>query len=289
LTKGMQSLKAALRDAFARLVMAWTALRWSLRNLRGPGRPSGLGRPVVISLTSYPPRFKTLLPTLQSLLMQTVAADHVELWIAEADMAKLPESVLALRDAGLSIRSCPDLRSYKKIIPALAAHPDAIIVTADDDAYYWPDWLAELVAAYDPDKNEVLCHRAHQMVVDGSGNLTPYREWRFETPDNKASRSVFPTGLGGVMYRPGIFAGDIARKDLFQSLCPTADDVWLYWMASLNQARFRKVGTVKRFILWPGGQEVALFNHNVVGDDANDRQIRAMIEAYGLPAADGRA
>ena len=215
--------------------------------------------------------------------MQSVKPDHLELWVTDKDFAALPDAVLALRAHGLSIRTCVDLRSYKKIVPALAAHPGAIIVTADDDAHYPRTWLEELVNAYDPGAKEVLCHRAHEMKFRQSGRPTCYREWTFDTGDTAASRTIFPTGLGGVLYPPDVFIRDVTRRDLFEAYCPTADDVWLFWMASLNGARCRKIGPVRRFILWRGGQDVALCNDNLLGGDANDIQIDAMIAAYGVP------
>jgi hypothetical protein len=278
----IDAIKQLLRDAVSVATALWVSFRWYLqRNRRG--KPSGLDLPLVLSLTSYPPRFSTLALTLKSLLLQSIRPDYVELWVSHKDMASLPASVLALREHGLSIRSCADTRSYKKIIPALAAHPDAVIVTADDDAYYWPTWLEELVAAYDPDREEVLCHRGHRIVCRSDGLPAPYRTWEFDTGDVSASRATFPTGLGGVLYRPGIFLPDVVRDDLFQAYCPTGDDIWLFWMAALNGARFRKVGPARRFILWRGVQDVALYNQNALGSDRNDVQIAAMIQAYGFP------
>lgn len=278
----IEATKQVLRDVLSLATALWVMLRWRLHRDQ-QGRPSGLEHPLVLSLTSYPPRFSTLATTLKSLLMQSIRPDHVELWIADKDMAALPASVLALRQRGLSIRTCADTRSYKKIIPALTAHPDAVIVTADDDAYYWRTWLEQLVTAYDPNRKEVLCHRGHRIVCRSDGLPAPYRTWEFETKDVSASRSTFPTGLGGILYRPGIFLPDVVREDLFQTYCPTGDDIWLFWMASLNGARFRKVGPPRRFILWRGAQDVALYNHNVVGEDGNDVQIAAMVKAYGFP------
>ena len=217
--------------------------------------------------------------------MQTIKPDFLELWIAENDFDKLPAAVLALRDHGLLIKVCPDLRSYKKIIPALGQHPDALIVTADDDAYYWPTWLEELVDAYDPNVREVLCHRAHRMVVREGRCPAPYSDWVFDVADTAPSPTIFPTGVGGILYRPGIFMPEIVREELFQKYCPTNDDIWFYWMALLNGAKFRKVGPVRRITLWPRGQASALFNNNVLGASANDGMIAAMVAAYGFPLA----
>jgi hypothetical protein len=280
--RGFEAAKQVLRDALSEATALQVQLRW--QRLRGrQGKPSGLGHPLVLSLTSYPPRFPTLAATLKSLLMQSVRPDHLELWIADKDMAALPQAVLDLVAHGLTIRACSDLRSYKKIIPALSAHPDAAIVTADDDAYYWPTWLAELVAAYDPARREVICHRGHRIAFRGDGLPASYRTWKFDTSDTSLSLATFPTGLGGVLYPPGILPAEARREDLFRRYCPTGDDIWLFWMAALNGARFRKIGPVRRFILWRGGQDVALYNQNVVGEDGNDIQIAAMIEAYGFP------
>jgi len=105
-------------------------------------RPHGLSRRLVVSLTSFPGRFDTLMPTLESLLFQTMRPDAVQLWIAHEDVARLPDAVRQLEPLGLDVRACADMRSYKKIVPALAEEPESLIVTADDDIWYWPSWLS---------------------------------------------------------------------------------------------------------------------------------------------------
>jgi hypothetical protein len=105
--------------------------------------PHGLPGPLIISLTSYPARFSSLHLVLRALLSQSVAADRVILWLDPGDEDLLPR---AARLPGLEIRTCPNWRSYKKIVPTLLEAPEAYIVTADDDIYYRPDWLAGLVA-----------------------------------------------------------------------------------------------------------------------------------------------
>ena len=72
-----------------------------------------LDREVVVSLTSFPPRFSTLHLTLRTLLNQSVSPDRIVLWIAHQDMALLPRKVLALQTQGIEIRPCDDLRSFK--------------------------------------------------------------------------------------------------------------------------------------------------------------------------------
>lgn len=282
--------KVSVFERFGRLVRklvlpSVVRLRWWARGHR-PGRRTA-PRPVILTLTSYPPRFPTLALTLKSLLLQSLRPEATILWVAHDDFAKLPAAVLALQADGLTIRTTTDTRSYKKIIPAIEQFPQVSLVIADDDTYYWPSWLEELVAAATPGVREVLCHRAHRITLRPDGLPARYADWDEETPEQGPSRLLFPTGVGGVLYPPGIFAADVARQDLFTRYCPQADDVWLFWMASLAGARFRRVGPPRTFVTWLSSQNVSLLKSNVLDTDGNDRQIAAMIEAYGFPARDG--
>jgi hypothetical protein len=157
---------------------------------------------------------------------------------------------------------------------------DEFLVTADDDQYYEPNWLRELVAGYRPGRKEVVCARAHRILLDSTGMPVPYFQWQSKVSAGGDERLLFPTGVGGVLYEPGIFHADVTRVELFRNLCPTADDVWLYWMAAMNGARFRKVGSRRREITWPNSQQVSLLSLNIT---ANDEQIARMISHYGFP------
>ena len=240
---------------------------------------------VVVSLTSYPPRFGTLHLTLKSLLSQSLRAERIVLWIAHEDMDQLPASVTDLTAAGLEIVACDNLRSYKKMIPLLQQHSAAgrqvAVVTADDDIYYWRDWLRELVEARVPGKLEVICHRMHRIRLAADGALLPYNSWEFETTNTESSPLNFPTGIGGVLYPPGVFGPEVLNVERFTALCPRGDDIWFWWMAGANGATFRRVPRDNEIYCWEGSQEVALWKDNLVGK-YNDDQIAAMLGAYGL-------
>jgi hypothetical protein len=249
---------------------------------RRSDRPHVLSRPLVVSLTSYQARFPVLEKTLKCLLLQSIRPDHVVLWLSNEDVAKLPESILILSDLGLDIRGTKDLRSFTKIIPALDAFPDAFIVTADDDVYYWPTWLEELVEAHLRTGDPVICHRGHLILLGEDGHPAPYNRWHRGIRRGTVSPLLFPTGVMGVLYDPRIFYGDVTRSDIFQQLCPYADDVWLYWMYRLNAVTPRLVPCRHRVLEWQGGQEQNLRSSNV-GLSGNDTAINRMIENYGWP------
>jgi hypothetical protein len=270
-----------------------TNVAWVLA--RPTPRAHGLAAPLIVSLTSYPQRFKTLALTIKCLLSQTVAPDAVLLWIAEADREALPIDVLALQRAGLTIAYTQDLRSFKKIIPALRQYPDAFIATADDDVYYWPTWLEELVDAYSPANRDILCHRVNRIRLGADGLPLPYSQWDFEYKGAEASPLLFPTGVGGVLYPPGHLHPDVLDQATFRALCPSTDDAWLYWMALRGGSRFRRTelgrapaprrGSSSRFSMthWPGSQHVSLWRANVPQGGGNDEQIRNLIDRFGFP------
>ena len=97
---------------------------------------------IIVSLTSFPGRIHLVHKTIQTILLQSVKPDLVELWLAKEQFPNyekdLPNELTNLIQYGLKICWCSDYRSFKKLVPSLQEHPDAIIVTADDDVYYAP-------------------------------------------------------------------------------------------------------------------------------------------------------
>jgi protein O-GlcNAc transferase len=252
--------------------------RWSTKRA---ARRHPLPRRLVVSLTSYPQRFPTLHWTLKCLLSQSVAPDEVILCIAREDKARLPDEVLTLQDDGLTIKFSEDLGPYTKIVPALVQYPDAYVVTADDDIYYGPAWLEELVA-HERAGGEILCHRAHRIRIGSNGIPLAYQKWEYETRHKKPCSLIFPTGCGGVLYPPGVLHRDVMNTRLFRELCPSNDDVWLYWMMRRNGVVARRIGSRRLLPMWRGTQRAALWPVNVVGG-ANDKSVKAMTERFGCP------
>jgi hypothetical protein len=238
---------------------------------------------LIISLTSYAHRFNTIEATLRCLLSQSVSPDVVILWISKDDRNVLPQGVQNLRSSHFVIETTEDIRSYTKIIPCLQAAPKAFIVTADDDAYYPENWLETLVNRYNHHDNIVPCNRAHKIRVGEDGEMLSYADWEQETESQEASRYIFPTGVGGVLYKPGVFYSDVTNKERFQRLCPTADDVWLFWMSALNGNMSRTSGLQNRPVTWPSSQLTSLRTTNMPRGAGNDTQIANMRSAYGHP------
>lgn len=99
---------------------------------------------IVVSLTSWPPRFPNLTAVLDTIFNQTLPPDKVVLNLAFGD--ELPESVNDyLEQHNVEIFRVPDTKVYKKLIPTLRRYPDACVISIDDDWLYPKGMVEEFV------------------------------------------------------------------------------------------------------------------------------------------------
>lgn len=229
----------------------------------------------VISLTSIPPRFKGLGPTLRSLLHQ--GADAVRLYIPYA-YQRFPDwdGSLPVVPNGVTIcRTALDLGPATKVLPAARdlRGLDAQILFCDDDCICDEGWAKKLFDIQDRRPSEavaVYVRRAEGYVPNKVGNGgkrrakqlpieydVPYRFSRlltkiFRTKTFKRRPFVVPGygeiffGAAGVVVRPEFF-DDVAFDIPAEAWA--VDDVWLSanlarlgvriycpWMAALPEA-----------------------------------------------------
>lgn len=243
---------------------------------------------LIVSLTSYPARMYDLHLCLYSLLTQAEKPDKVILWLAPEQFpngeSDIPKKVLDLKQWGLEIRWCPDYRSFKKIIPALMAFPDDVIVTADDDLYYSPDWLAKLWNAYQKGGIGVYAHRCHHIKMK-NGEVTPYNAWEKCVTYSTPSYLNFPTSGGGVLYAPHSLHKDVLLIDKARQLCPQADDIWLWGMSVLAGNKVTLVDKPNNSIVYVNperevglNEDGTLWSTNKIGE--NDKQLEALLNEY---------
>ena len=199
---------------------------------------------LIVSLTSFPQRMYDIHFCLHSLLNQLLKPDKLILWLSEEEFPNkendLPESVLALKQRGLSIEWCKNnIKSYKKLIPALRKYPNDIIVTADDDIFYSEDWLEKLYNSYLEYPNCIHSHRAHEITFDFNNNINNYNNWKQCIVNTKESFLNFSTGAGGILYPPHTLHDDVTNEALFMKLCPLADDIWFWAMSVLKGTKIK--------------------------------------------------
>lgn len=190
---------------------------------------------IIVSLTSYPKRMYDVHLCIYSLLTQTLKPDAVILWLSRKQFPEgeknIPQRILDMKQWGLSIQWCDDYRSYKKIIPALKEFPNDVVITADDDLFYAPDWLQALYSGYQKsDGKSLIAHRCHKVLMQENA-IQPYTKWRKCIEDYSLSFYNFSTNGGGTLFPPGVLHDDATNYELASSLCPTGDDIWIWGMA----------------------------------------------------------
>lgn len=247
---------------------------------------------IIVSLTSFPARINEVAYTVYSLLHQTLKPDEIVLWLGHDKFANkerdLPEILLKMKDRGLTIKWCKDLRSYTKLVPSLKAYPNDIIVTADDDIYYDEDWLEKLYKSYLLYPDDIHCHRVHRITFGESDNILPYKEWRQCYLGYDATYQNFLTGVGGVLYPPHSLYKDVLKSSLFAKLAPLADDIWFWAMAVLQGTKIRSIkkGTTTLKYVNPDREYgltegATLASENVV-NGRNDEQLKNVVNYYPL-------
>lgn len=252
----------------------WATLLVYRPIIRGPRHK--VSTDLVVSLTSYPPRFRTLHRTLRCLLNQSVSPDHLILWIAHDDMMLLPASVRALEGYGLEIRATDDWRSLKKIGPALLAFPNAAIVTADDDLFYPRHWLKNLVAETN---YAIVTYRALDPRWEGD-HYASLRYW-----SGRTKKGLLASMSGsGTLFPPGALHPDVTNFELFAQLAPTCDDIWMAWHAARNGTETFNIADPTNVIAWENTIENSLSveNHGAFYEGGvHDALVKRMVAHYG--------
>lgn len=192
---------------------------------------------LIISFTSFPARINDVWQVVESLKRQSVLPEKIILWLSRDQFPEkkgIPEQLWNEVDELFEIRMVEgDIRSHKKFYYVMQEYPDKIFVTCDDDVYYHPDTLKNLVECSKKYPSCIIANTARHISYNNDGNLLPYKQWGSDVKPY-SSTNLMQIGIGGVLYPPQLLHEITLRKDLFLKLTPMADDIWLNCMARLK-------------------------------------------------------
>lgn len=198
---------------------------------------------IIVSLTSFPEAIPYAVQAIRSIIHGSLLPDKIILYL---DSWKYPDGILPLELETLKAE-CPffdvkfdpaNIRSYKKLIPALKDFPNDVIVTIDDDIAYHPDMLRRLIDLHKQLPHDIISHRVRKIQMN-----SPYRKWRkFKWYDFILKRIIhdrrsLQTGVGGVLYPPHSLDENMLDSDIFMKLAPTNDDIW-FWAAAVSKGTY---------------------------------------------------
>ena len=243
---------------------------------------------IIVSLTSFPAAIPYAVQAIRSILQGSLLPDKIVLYL---DTQKFPDGKLPAELETLKaecsifeVRFDPaEIRSYKKLIPALKDFPNDIIVTIDDDIAYHKDMLRNLIKVHNRLPNAIISHRVRKVMLNA-----PYKTWRkYKWYDFIFKRYIFDyhamqTGVGGVLYPPHALDENMLAPALFTALAPTNDDIW-FWTAAVSKGTYvvPVPGWHPKLIEIGKPGEFALKTVNLKpGDDRNREALEKILEHY---------
>ena len=243
---------------------------------------------VIVSLTSHGKRIYDVYLTVESLMQQTIKPNKIILWLAEDEFTldNIPVTLKKLQNRGLTIEFCEDIKSYKKLVPALKKYPDDIIITADDDIIYQYDLIENLLNSYKQNSELIHFCRGHRIKFKDDGTLEKYCNWSYYINDYLIDKLNFPTTGGGTLFPPHSLYSEVTNEKIFMTLAPHADDVWFKAMSLLQGVLSRKVFThssIGEDYVYLDGEvqkETALWDN--INITKNDEQIQAVFLRYDI-------
>ena len=245
---------------------------------------------LIISLTSFPARMKFIEFTIFSLIKQTIRPEKIVLWLSEKEFINkendVSDNLYKYKQFGLEIKFAEDnFRSYNKLIFSIKEYSNFIIVTADDDVCYKPNWLKLLYSTHMLFPQDIISNKIRRITFSNK-QIDPYL-----TLKNRPSGASFLNillGYSGVLYPPDKLYKDLFDSHLFLELCPYADDIWFFVMALLANTKIRKPNYFFRRISsfdyqlsneWKKIPELMKVNWI---ENRNDNQLKAVLKYYDL-------
>ena len=197
----------------------------------------------IVSLTSFPAAIPYAVDAIKSILSGNTLPDKLVLYLTFSQFkdSKIPLELMALskKNPLFEIRNYDeDIRSYRKLIPALKDFPNDIIVTIDDDVQYHKNMLRDLLQLHKQIPDVIIANRAKKIKLNA-----PYRQWKkyrwyhFFTNRLNFSFKNIQTGVGGVLYPPNSLNKKMLNSDLFTQIAPTTDDIW-FWAAAVSKGTY---------------------------------------------------
>jgi hypothetical protein len=238
---------------------------------------------LIVSLTSFPKRINKVWLVIETLLRQTSKPDVIILWLSKKQFSSLdvlPQKLLNMRSRGLRIiLKEDDLRSHKKYYYTLQEFPNDIMITVDDDIFYPPNMIEELIKWHQKFPNTVIARYGSKIKVLDK-NIAIYQEWELNFEQTIPDFKVFFGSGGGTLFPPGSLPVETLNKEVFMNLCLYADDIWLNTMCRLNNVKiFRTRTSLCSLLPILIKKDIYLYSKNI-NESLNDIQLKNIRKYY---------
>ena len=200
---------------------------------------------IYVSLTSIFANQETLIHTLYSIAKQVKLPDKCYIYLSEEKYLldegfkdkKINDNLQKIVDVNsmFEIKWVKNTGPYRKLLPLLEEKwkEDCFIITVDDDIYYDPNLISNLISDY----NKYKCSVSYNAWNIGQNINTINYKNRMSLQQPSMNLYNFATGVNGVLYKPHFFYKTkdiIFKEELYLKYCTTTDDIWFYLLRILN-------------------------------------------------------
>lgn len=246
---------------------------------------------VIVTLTTHGRRIYEAFLAIESIMQGTIKPNRIILWLSnDIKCEKLPQTLLNQCKRGLEVRYTKDIGPYTKLVPSLRAYPHALLVTIDDDVIYPYDTLELLLNAHALHPSFICGNRCLDVKIKKDGTLASFPTWKELEEKGRICKRNFFEGLAGVLYPPGCFPEEVFDEAVFQSICPTADDIWFNCMALKKETDIMLANN--HYVRFPlvfndSVQDMGLWCiNNNPKDCQHDKQLIAVMQHFKLSYAE---
>lgn len=238
----------------------------------------------VLSLTSIKPRLKTLHLAIHHVLSGGPELSAVEIWLDHSLRGEITPELRWLESNGCTLNFVEDIGPHTKLIYCLQKHPEAAVITIDDDILLPEHSLDVLLEAAKFHPDTVICNRARKIQLDQHGRAMTYSAWRVMPHASlEPEMGIMPLGYGGILYPKYSLHPSFADGSQFKKLCPTGDDLWFMAMRLINRKNAYNTGHLRGGeIAIPGSGKHCIKNRHQHVRGNNDESITRLFDTLDL-------
>lgn len=183
---------------------------------------------VIISFTTIPSRIGEIKPMVESICNQTYKPDTIILWLPKTYKRTQQEISIPdfIKNSPIEIKFCDDVGPFTKLYYTLKQewnNKECLVVTVDDDVYYPPKFLKNLLKYSKKNPDKAIGYRGR--ILKDKLNYSSSDKY-FGAPSRKPLKVDIITGTWGAVYRVKFFDENIFNDDIIRSNF-MVDDIWI--------------------------------------------------------------
>lgn len=241
---------------------------------------------IIVSLTTFPGRIKSVWMVVDSILHQKVLPSKICLYLSEEEfpngIQSLPDRLLQYQKNGLEI--CfrkNNLMAHNKYFYALQEYKNNIVITIDDDFYYNNNMISNLLLLHETYPNVICSNTIHKLNFDSEKHFLPYKKWILRPLNQSPSLLNVALGYNGVLYPPMDYGENIFDTERIRNTSLKADDLWLKACEIVAGIKVANGDYFCTGIEIRGSQAITLNQANVVNGE-NDKQWVKLCELFNI-------